>query len=258
MRALITINPLLKSGKQQTSGDNVATRKPNVTGEGAKYVAAARKQQAATAGKRMGQAHDRGMSRMYMNAASSPSEVAPEMSSTSTGVEHLSPQFNSKPAGQVSSMMPGAAGMSHGAVKRTTAMHPGGAGMGGPRFVVSSSKPKANPNYIAGSGNTRASGHASPNLSAPAPQVSANSGQSAGMAYWSGLGMGGTAQPKVRGNPQPMNGTPVKTGRVRAAVAKVTGKGNKKNKPMPVHKLIPRPSRHAGKLSEHLRSATSA
>lgn len=237
----------------------MATRKPNVTGEGAKYVAAARKQQAATAGRRMSQAHDRGMSKMYMNAASSPVETAPPATSASTGVEHLSPQFSSrgKPAGQASSMIPGAMGMSHGSIKRTTAMHPGGAGMGGPRFVVSTPKPKANSSYISGSGNTVASGHASPNLSAPAPQVSANSGQSAGAAYWSGLGMvGGNAQPKVRGNAQPMSGTPAKTSRVRAMAAKVTGKG--KNKPMSVHRLIPRPSRHAGKLSEHLRSATSA
>lgn len=186
-------------------------------------------------------------------------ETAPVSASPTppTGTEHLSgSQFGGKPAGQSSSMIPGAMGMSHGAVKRTTSMHPGGAGMGGQRFVVSTPKPKANPNYITGGGNTVASGKASPNMNAP--RTSSGPAQSAGSAYWSGLGMGGPAKPRVRGNPKPMGSSASKSG-PRAAVRQKLGGGSKSSgRSGRLGILRIGKSRYEGANAKNLKSATGS
>lgn len=235
-------------------------RRPLVTGEGAKFVAAGKKQQAANSGKSMVASHNRGMASMYQQSQGSSLGGASDHAPTppSSTPQHLSSQQFSYAGG---GMLPGAAGMSHGSVKRTTAMHPGGAGMGGPRFVVSTPKPKTNSGYIPGSGNTKASGRfgssstATPAASNPAPATS-HWDESAFPGVLSATpssprGNANTSVTKALGG----KGRRSRPAKQASAGGSVSGKGGGK---MKLARLLPHASRHAGKLQTHLRNATGS
>lgn len=236
-------------------------RRPLVTGEGAKYVAAGKKQQAANSGRSMTAAHNKGMASMYQQSQGSSLGGASDHAPTppSSTPQHLSSQQFSYAGG---GMLPGAAGMSHGAVKRTTAMHPGGAGMGGPRFVVSTPKPKANSGYIPGSGNTKSSGRFG--ASSTATPASSNTGPAT--SHWDENAFPGVlpaATKGPRGNADPsvsnaLGGKGRRSRSVKQASAGGFAGGGQRGGKMKLAKLIPHASRHAGKLAQHLRSATGS
>ena len=254
----------------------MARRPLNVTGDGAKYVAAGRKQQAANAGRAAVSQHNAGMANMFANSQGNPSsgDHAPAPPS-STPRNLSSQQFDSSHG----FMNPGGAmGSNYGAVKRTTPMHPGGAGMGGPKFVVPSSRPASyHPEFkgrrtgnTSGSGSSSFSSHfdyadmnrrgaisnpnpplahsawdedAFPGVLGPTPSAPrGNANTSVSKA------LGGTAK---RSRPVKAASTGGNTAGGNAA-GKKAGKGRRMN----LKRMLPHASKHAGKLAGHLKAAT--
>lgn len=230
-------------------------RRPLVTGEGAKYVAAGKKQQAANSGRSMVAAHSKGMASMYQQSQGNPSSGDHAPAPPSSTPQHLSGQQFA--ATQVSSMHPGGAGMARSFTpttkyNETRTMNPGGA----------RSKRTPVSGYIPGGGNTKASGRfgasstATPAASSPAPATS----------HWDEGAFPGVlpaSAPRPRGNANTsvtnaLGGKSRRSRSVKRASVGGSAGGGQGGGKMRLAKLLPHPSRHAGKLSQHLRSVTGS
>lgn len=225
-------------------------RRPLVTGEGAKYVATGKKQQAANSGRSMVAAHTKGMANMYQQSQGSSLGGASDHAPTppSSTPQHLSGQQFSYSR---SSMHPGGAGMGKSFVPSgQTTMHPGG---GSFTTGKSSARPAAySPMFR---GNTGGSTHFG--ITPPAaPKTS----------HWDENAFPGVipaSAPAPRGNPntsatKALGGKNRRSRPVKQANVGGSAGGGQRGGKMKLAKLLPHPSRHAGKLSQHLRSATGS